>query len=53
MHSPAVTNRLNQTMKVHKQLRNEDIQIQGYNKFPAIFMVKKPGETVYSVHPEH
>ena len=53
MYSPAVTNRRNEAMKVRKQLRNEDKQIQAYVKFPAIFMVKKPGETTYSVHSEY
>ena len=50
VYSPAVTNRWNEYMKVHKQLRNEDKQIQTYVKFSAILMVKKPGETKYSVH---
>ena len=49
MYSPAVTIRWNEAMKVHKQLRNEDKQIQAYVKFPAILMVTKPGETTYSV----
>ena len=40
-------------MEVCKQLRNEDKQIQAYVKFPAIFMVKKPGETTYSVYSEY
>ena len=40
-------------MKVCKQLRNEDKQIQAYVKFPAIFMVKKLGETTYSVYSEY
>ena len=50
VYSPAVTNRLNEYMKVHKQLTNEDKQIQTYVKFPFILMVKKPEETKYSVH---
>ena len=53
MHFPAVTNRRNETMKVRKQLRNENKRIQAYVKFPAILMVKKPGETTYSVHSEY
>ena len=53
MYSPAVTNRQNEAMKVRKQLRNEDKQIQAYVKFPAIFMGKKPREATYSVHSEY
>ena len=53
MYSPAVTNRRNEAMKVRKQLRNKDKQIQAYVKFPAILMVKKPWETTYSVHSEY
>ena len=53
MSSPAVTNRWNEAMKVRKQLRNEDKQTQAYVKFPAILMVKKSGETTYSVHSEY
>ena len=53
MYSRAVTNRRNEAMKVHKQLRNEDKQIQANIKFPAILMVKKPGETTHSVHSEY
>ena len=52
MYSPVVTNRWNEAMKVCKQLRNEDKQIQAYVKFPATLMVKKPGETTYSVQSE-
>ena len=38
-YSPAVTNRCNEAMKVHKQLINEDKQIQAYVKFPAILII--------------
>ena len=53
MYFPAVTNRRNEAMKIRKQLRNEDKQIQAYVKFAAVFMVKKPGETTYSVQSEY
>ena len=53
MYSPAVTNRRNEAMKFRKQLRNEDKQIQTYVKFPAILVVKKPGETTYPFHSEY
>ena len=53
IYSPGVTKRRNEAMKVRKQLRNEDKQIQAYVKFPAIVMVKKSGETTFSVHSEY
>ena len=53
IYPPGATNRRNEAMKVRKQLRNEDKQIQAYVKFPAIVMVKKSGETTFSVHSEY
>ena len=44
MYSQTVINRWIEAIKVCKQLRNEDKQIQAYNKFPAILMVEKPRE---------
>ena len=40
-------------MKVRKQLKNEDKQIQAYVKSPAIVIERKSWETTYSFHSEY
>ena len=52
MYSPAVTNRPNETMKKRKELREEDQGIRAYVKYPAVLMVKRPGEAAYTPYAE-
>ena len=53
VYSPAVTNKPNEAMKVRKQIRNEDKQLQVYVRSPAFVMVKKHGEATYFVHSKY
>ena len=46
MCSLTITNRRNEAMKVRKQLKNEDKQIQAYVKSPAIVIERKSWETI-------
>ena len=48
MYSPALTTRRNQAMKKRKELREEDQGIRTYVKYPAVLMVKRPGEAAYT-----
>ena len=50
MYSPAITSRRNDAMQKRRELKNEDKNIQGYIKFPATLMIKKPGDPKYYVY---
>ena len=52
MYSSSVTARRNKAMLKHKELKRDEKAIQGYVKYPAILMVKKPGERSYFVYAE-
>ena len=39
-------------MKKRRKLKNEDKNIQGYVKYLATLMIKKPGDPKYSVYQE-
>ena len=52
MYSPALTTRCNEAMKKWKELREEDQVIQAYVKYPAVLMVKRPSEAVYTPYAE-
>ena len=47
MYSAALTKRRNNAMIKRKELRQDDHRIQAYVKYPAVLMVKYPGESVY------
>ena len=52
MYSPALTTRRNEAMEKWKELREEDQVIRAYVKYPAVLMVKQPGEAVYTPYAE-
>ena len=52
MYSPVITSRRNDAMKKRRKLKNKDKDIQGYVKYPATLMIKKPGDPKYSVYQE-
>ena len=53
MYSPALTTRRNEAMKKRKELREEDQGIRAYVKYPALSMVKQPGEAAYTPYAEY
>ena len=53
MYSAALTKRCNNAMIKQKELRKDDHRIQAYVKYPAVLMVKYPGESVYTSYAEH
>ena len=48
MYLLALTTRRNEAMKKRKELREEDQGIRAYVKYPAVLMVKRPGEAAYT-----
>ena len=52
MYSAALTKRRNNAMIKRKELRQDDHRIQAYVKYPAVLMVKYPGESVYTSYAE-
>ena len=44
--------RRNEAMNKRKELKRKDPRVQVYVKYPAIVMVKRPGETAYGTHAE-
>ena len=53
MYSAALTKRRNNLMIKRKKLRKDDHRIQTYVKYPAVFMVKYPGESVFTSYAEY
>ena len=53
MYSPALTMQRNKAMKKRKELREADQCIRAYVKYPAVLMVKQPGEAAYTPHAEY
>ena len=53
MYSPALTTWRNEAMKRRKELREEDQGIRAYVKYPAVLMVKRPGEAAYTPYAEY
>ena len=50
MYSPALTKRRNEAMKVRKDLKRNEPNIQAYVKFPAQLMIKKEKRTESTVY---
>ena len=36
-----------------KELRKDDLRIQAYIKYPAVLLIKYPGESVYTLNAEY
>ena len=53
MYSAALTIQRNNVMIKRKELTKDDHRIQAYVKYPAVLMVKYPGESVYTLHIEY
>ena len=49
MYSKSLTERRNATLKYQADLKEQDLSIQGYVKFPATPMIKGTGEKKYSL----
>ena len=52
MYSPVIASRRNDAMKKRRKLKNKGKDTQGYIKYPATLMIKKPGDPKYSVYQE-
>ena len=52
MYSLAITSHRNDAMKKRRELKNKDKDIQGYVKYLATLMIKKPGNPKYSAYQE-
>ena len=52
MYSADLTKQCNAMIK-QKELRKDDHPIQAYVKYPAVLMVKHPGESVYTSYAEY
>ena len=53
MYLAALTKRHNNAMIKQKELKKDDHRIQAYVKYPAVLMVKYPGESVYTSYAEY
>ena len=53
MYSPALTKRRNEAMKVRKDLKRNEPNIQAYVKFPAQLMIKREKDREYSLYAEY
>ena len=53
MYLPALTTGRNEAMKKRKELREEDQGLQAYVKYPAVLVVKRPGEATYTPYTEY
>ena len=49
MYSKSLTLRQNQALKHRLEMKEEDPSIQGYIRYPATLMIKRPGEKKYKV----
>ena len=52
-YSAALTKRRNNAMIKRKELRKDNHRIQTYVKYPAVLMVKYPGESAYTSNAEY
>ena len=52
MYSKSLTLRQNQALKHQHEMKEEDPSIQGYIRYPATLMIKRPGEKKYKVQKE-
>ena len=52
MYSKSLTLHRNQALKQRHEMKEEDPSIQGYIRYPATLMIKKPGEKKYKVEKE-
>ena len=53
MYSAALTKRSNNAIIKRKELRKDDHRIQAHVKYPAVLMVRYPGESVYTSYAEY
>ena len=53
MYLAALTKRRNDAMIKQKEPRKDDHRIQAYVKYPAVLMVKYPGQSVYTSYAEY
>ena len=52
MYSKSLTERRNATLKYRADLKEQDLSIQSYVKFPATLMIKRAGERKCSLEKE-
>ena len=52
MYSKSLTLRRNQALKHRYEIKEEDPSIQGYIRYPATVMIKRPGEKKYKAEKE-
>ena len=52
MYSKSLTLHRNQALKHQHEMKEEDPSIQGYIRYPATLMIKRPGEKKYKVEKE-
>ena len=52
MYSKSLTLRLNQVLKHRHEMKEEDSSLQGYIRYPATLMIKRPDEKKYKVEKE-
>ena len=52
MYSKSLTLHQNQALKHRHEMKEEDPSIQGYIRYPATLMIKRPGEKKYKVEKE-
>ena len=52
VYSKSLTKRRNAALKCRADLKEQDLSIQGYVKFPAMLMIKCTGERKYSLEKE-
>ena len=53
MYLAALIKRRNNAMIKKKELRKDDHRIQAYIKYPAVLLIKYPGESVYTLNAEY
>ena len=53
MYSAALTTRCNNAMIKRNELTKDDLRIHAYVKYPAVLLVKYPGESVYTSYAEY
>ena len=52
MHLKSLTLRRNLALKHRHEVNEEDPSIQGYTRYPATPMIKRPGEKKYKIEKE-
>ena len=53
MYLAALIKQRNNAMIKQKELRKDDHRIQAYIKYPAVLLIKYPGESVYTSNVEY